>query len=201
VEVDTFAATARRGALADLLTTGTRTGTALAHRPQLALVDELTGALAALTDAPALRAAALAGRGLGLPPATPGYRPPAALDRYVRHRDRRCRFPGCRTRAARCDLDHTTPWPAGSTTATNLSCLCRHHHRLRHQAPGWTLHAHPDGALRWTTPTGQVRTTHPPDHDTSDTHGPPPPDRSATEQPGSGPPRAPTPPADAPPPF
>jgi hypothetical protein len=101
--------TARRAAVARLLTTRTLTGTALAHRPHLALVDELTGALVALTDATTLRHAATTGHGLGLPPPTSGYRPSQTLDRFIRHRERRCRFPGCRVRAERCDLDHTTP--------------------------------------------------------------------------------------------
>ena len=184
-------AAARRAALAELLTTRRLTGTALAHRPWLALVDELTGSLVALTDATGLRHAAVAGRGLGPPPATAGYRPDQALDRFIRHRDRRCRFPGCRARAHRCDLDHTTPWPHGTTTAANLCCLCRHHHRLSHQAPGWHLRTLPDGGLHWTTPTGQTLTTHPPSHG-----------HDADQLPTAPPSRAPTtgPPGDDPPP-
>ncbi|WP_448614828.1 DUF222 domain-containing protein [Modestobacter sp. URMC 112] len=158
----------RVAALAELLGVRQVAGTALEHRPQLALVDELTGALACLTDAATLQGAARAGRGLGPPPASPGYRPGPGLDRFVRHRDRRCRFPGCRTRATRGDLDHTTPWPAGATSAANLACLCRHHHRLRHQAPGWSVTTGPDGALHWRTPTGRTATTHPPRHGTDD---------------------------------
>ncbi|WP_222268164.1 HNH endonuclease signature motif containing protein [Modestobacter marinus] len=145
-------------ALGQLLGVRTVRGTALVGRPEIALVDELRGQLLALTDAAGLRA----GQALGPPPETPGYRPSVPLDRFVRLRDRRCRFPGCRALPRRCDLDHTVPWPAGPTSAENLCCLCRHHHRLSHQAPGWRLRAAADGGLEWTTPTGQVLVTHPP---------------------------------------
>ena len=60
------------------------------------------------------------------------------------------------------------PWSAGPTSAANPTCLCRHHHRLSHQAPRWRLRGLPDGGLEWTTPTGQVRTTRPPGYGTDD---------------------------------
>jgi len=151
-------------ALTELLRSRSLLGTSLERRPHLALVDELSGQLVALTDAIGLRR----GQALGPPSESTGYRPGRALDRFVRLRDRRCRFPGCRTRPIRCDLDHQVPWPMGRTTHGNLCCLCRHHHRLSHQAPGWRLRGLSDGGLEWTTPGGIVATTHPPGFGTDD---------------------------------
>jgi hypothetical protein len=80
----------------------------------------------------------------------------------VRARDGHCRFPGCHVSARFCDLDHVRPWPAGPTTAANLACLCRRHHRTK-QRPGWQVRIHPDATLTWTDPTGRTRTTTPQD--------------------------------------
>jgi len=157
-----------RARLAELLALRSTVGTALAGPPQIAVVDEISGQLLALTSAAGIGCALAAGTGLGPPPETPGYRPSAPLERFVRARDRRCRFPGCRAAAIRCDLDHNQIWPAGATSEGNLCCLCRHHHRLSHQAPGWTMHRLPDGGLRWTSPSGHVLTTHPPAYGSDD---------------------------------
>jgi hypothetical protein len=194
------------GALADLLGLRTVAGTALTHPPTIAVVDELTGQLLALTNATEIRHAASCGRpacragrracdhpprgpGLGPPPPTPGDGPSAALQRFVRARDRRRRSPGCRAAAIRCDLDHNLPWPAGPTSADNLCRLCRHHHRLSHQAPGWTMRRLPDGGLQWTTPGGHRITTHPLPYGTDDLP-PPPADPPPAGPPTAGPPTA-----------
>ena len=132
------------------------------------MVDQLSGTLLALTDSTELRAAAAAGRGLGPPTGTDAYQPTDPLYRFVRLRDRRCRFPGCRIRARCCDLDHQVPHPHGPTAHDNLACLCEHHHRLSHQAPGWRLHRDPDGSLVWTLPGGRTITTCPPAFGTDD---------------------------------
>jgi hypothetical protein len=156
------------------------------------VVEEISGQLLALTDATEIRREATCGRpacrtgqracahpptgprgGLGPPPATGRYDPSARLQRFVRARDRRCRFPGCRAAAMRCDLDHNLPWPAGATSTGNLCCLCRHHHRLSHQAPGRTMRRLPDGGLEWTTPGGERITTHPLRYGTDDDLPPP----------------------------
>ena len=90
------------------------------------------------------------------------YRPPARLTRLVRARDGQCRFPGCHVAARFCDLDHARPWPAGPTTAENLLCLCRRHHRVK-QRPGWRLRLTGDATATWTDPTGRTRVTAPRD--------------------------------------
>lgn len=169
----------QRERLAELLaTTG---GGGLAERPRIALTDALSGALLALTDLPGLRRAGSCGRtacrrdpagcshdlsdrpGLGPPGPTDGYRPSAPLDRWVRARDRRCRFPGCRRRVPRGgELDHHRPHPEGPTSAGNLVGYCTTDHRGKHQAPGWEHQLDPDGTLTVTTPTGLVAVTTPP---------------------------------------
>jgi hypothetical protein len=102
------------------------------------------------------------------PPSDPDrYTPSPALDRYVRWRDRTCQFPGCNRPAEYADLDHRIPFAAGGrTTAANLWCLCRHHHRLKHEG-GWQIHPNTDGSWTWTSPTGRhyrnnPTTYHPP---------------------------------------
>jgi hypothetical protein len=82
------------------------------------------------------------------------YRPPTALADHVRMRDRACRFPGCRVPAHRCDVDHGEPYPHGPTSAGNLCCLCRHHHRLKHER-NWSVEHRRGGVMSWTSPTGR----------------------------------------------
>jgi len=156
-------------------------GGGLVDRPMIAVTDALTGALLALTDARELRARASCGSpacrrpgvacthdlgdrpGLGPPGPDAGYRPGMALDRYVRGRDRRCRFPGCRRRVPLGgELDHHDPWPDGPTAAGNLTGFCTGHHRGKHQAPGWRYERTADGTLTVRTPTGLVASTTPP---------------------------------------
>ncbi|MGY1811357.1 DUF222 domain-containing protein [Blastococcus sp. SYSU D00820] len=159
-------------ALTALLEPRRLAGTALAERPGIAMVDQLTGCLLALADVTTLRAAARDGRGLGPPAENPGYWPSDPLDRFVRLRDRRCRFPGCRARIRRCDLDHRVPHPHGPTSHDNLEGLCEFHHRLKHQAPGWRLTGSGDGGLVWTLPGGTTITTVPPRFGTDDGSAP-----------------------------
>jgi hypothetical protein len=84
-----------------------------------------------------------------------GYRPSRRLLRYLQARDRTCVFPGCRRRAARTDKDHRDPWPLGATSAENMQCLCRHHHRAKHSGL-FTVHRDPDGTIVWTTRGGHA---------------------------------------------
>jgi hypothetical protein len=90
-----------------------------------------------------------------------GYRPSAALDRFVRCRDMTCRFPNCDRPAESGDLDHTIPYPFGPTHPSNLKCLCRKHHLLKTFWPAWRDEQLPDGTVIWTSPSGQTYTTRP----------------------------------------
>ena len=96
------------------------------------------------------------------------YRPSAALARLVAARDPHCRMPGCR--ATRTDLDHAVPWPAGSTTESNLGRLCRRHHNMKTHG-GWGIAvgasarlpgAHDDTGYTWRAPSGLTFTDLPP---------------------------------------
>ena len=179
IEALAVAGAEQRAVLARLL--DATAGGALAERPRIAVVDALTGSLLALTDSHELRRTAACGRpacrrrparcchdlrgrpGLGPPPPTEGYRPGSALDRYLRVRDRRCRFPGCRRPVPRSgELDHDRPWPGGPTSAGNLVGYCTPHHRGKHQAPGWRHELAADGTLTVTAPTGLRATSTPP---------------------------------------
>lgn len=80
----------------------------------------------------------------------------------MRARDLTCRFPGCRTRADRCDLDHTIPWPRGRTAPANLAALCRGHHEGKTKGRWGVVLDPTTAALTWTAPSGHTYTTHPP---------------------------------------
>ncbi len=112
------------------------------------------------------------------PPAVDRYRPSDPQYRFIWTRDRRCRMPGCTTRAAWADLDHVLPHACGGATdCDNLCCLCRRHHRLKTHARGWAFRLHPDGTLEVTSPSGITRITRPPGmHARASVAGPAPPD-------------------------
>ncbi len=98
------------------------------------------------------------------PPPTSAYRPTPALRDHVTARDRICTFPYCTRAAERCDLDHARPHgDGGPTSAANLHPLCRRHHRAKHEG-GWQVTRLPDGAHRWTGPTGRHYVTRPPEY-------------------------------------
>lgn len=83
------------------------------------------------------------------------YRVPADLTKAVLARTPGCVFPGCGRRGIDADLDHTTAWADGGTTsAGNLSPLCRHHHRLKHLTT-WSYRRE-KSATTWTSPSGVV---------------------------------------------
>lgn len=90
------------------------------------------------------------------------YRPSAELRRYHAARDERCRTPGCRRAAHRCDLDHTVDAALGGPTAVgNLAMFCRRHHTDKH-ATAWRVRQLPGGVIEWTAPTGRRYRDRPP---------------------------------------
>jgi Domain of unknown function (DUF222) len=88
-------------------------------------------------------------------------RPTAAERRFIQATQPVCVFPGCRMPARDSDLDHTEDFAKGGRTHPhNLGPLCRHHHRLKHEA-GWKLEQPQPGKFIWTSPLGH--TYHSPD--------------------------------------
>lgn len=134
-------------------------------------LDEAPGELAGYGPIPASMARAIAadatwrriftdpvtGEVTGIGPRA--YRPGADLTGTVIARDVTCTFPGCRTAAWRCDLDHIDPFDESrpgheQTRPANLHTLCRHHHRMKTHA-GWKVTRDGvTGVTAWTAPTG-----------------------------------------------
>jgi 5-methylcytosine-specific restriction endonuclease McrA len=79
---------------------------------------------------------------------------PPALRRALQHRDRGCRFPGCGVRFGH--GHHIRHWAQGGpTTLSNLTLLCRRHHRAVHEE-GFQVHREADNALRFRRPDGRL---------------------------------------------
>lgn len=90
------------------------------------------------------------------------YRPTEQMRRYLRVRDRRCRFPGCRITARRCDDDHSHDHAlGGATDVDNLSGKCRRHHVTKHHT-AWRVVQRGGGVVEWTSPTGRIYIDRPP---------------------------------------
>ncbi len=84
------------------------------------------------------------------------YQRTAAIDRYLRARDRHCRWPGCTAPAVRCEVDHTHDAAlGGKTEVCNLCHLCQRHHTQK-QFTRWKVRQLDGGVLEWTSPTGRV---------------------------------------------
>jgi hypothetical protein len=132
----------------------------------------------------------LTGRALEL--GTDRYRPTPAMIEQVRALDGHCRGPGCTVDARRCDIDHHTAWPEGSTVVGNLGPLDRRRHHQPKTAGLTSCQPVGDPAqrgLRWRTLTGRDYVTYP---------------KSWTEalrDPDPPAPPSPSPPGDEPPPF
>ena len=108
------------------------------------------------------------------------YRVPADLKTALAIRDETCRFPGCRRRAVRCDIDHALAWAHGGGTAIdNLEHLCRKHHRLKHEA-GWAVTHDGGGGLTWISPVGLRYRDEPARHVWPPRPAPPPEHRNAS---------------------
>jgi len=79
---------------------------------------------------------------------------PPALRRALEHRDKGCRFPGCWVPVGQ--GHHIRHWAhGGPTTLSNLTMLCRRHHRAVHEE-GYQVERQADGELCFRQPDGQV---------------------------------------------
>ena len=79
---------------------------------------------------------------------------PPALRRALEHRDQGCRFPGCGRRFGQ--GHHIRHWAhGGPTTLSNLTMLCRRHHRAVHEE-GFQVERQPNGELCFRRPDGTL---------------------------------------------
>ena len=78
---------------------------------------------------------------------------PPSLRRALHNRDRGCRFPGCGLPFGQ--GHHIRHWAhGGPTTLSNLTMLCRRHHRAVHEE-GYAVDRRPDGSLNFVRPDGR----------------------------------------------
>jgi 5-methylcytosine-specific restriction endonuclease McrA len=85
---------------------------------------------------------------------------PPALRRALLHRDAGCRFPGCGLPFGQ--GHHIRHWAEGGpTTLSNLTMLCRRHHRAVHEE-GYQVERLPDGELQFRLPNGRLLPQVPP---------------------------------------
>ena len=99
----------------------------------------------------------------GMTVRTDSYTPTVEMRRFLRARDRHCRFPGCRRAARRCEIDHNHDHAKGGRTEIgNLCCLCPTHHALKHpdhdERWRWRAIQRPGGVIDWISPAGKVYT-------------------------------------------
>ncbi|WP_323102473.1 HNH endonuclease signature motif containing protein, partial [Intrasporangium sp. YIM S08009] len=118
---------------------------------------------------------------------TTSYRPTPTIAALVEAVDGTCRGPGCTIPAARCDLDHDTPWPHGPTDTTNLTSKHRQHHNARTHGH-WTATRDQDARVHWRTTAGRRYTTHPKDWLEDLRPAPPPPPKPAPRRYDDSPP-------------
>jgi len=98
----------------------------------------------------------------GVPVCVDRYRPSKRQKRFLQARDQQCRFPGCRRRAQKCDIDHTVPHAAGGPTCLcNLEHFCKRHHTVKHDT-AWDVEQRAGGVLIFTAPTKRTYATRPP---------------------------------------
>lgn len=98
---------------------------------------------------------------------TDTYTPTEGMRRFLRARDRHCRFPGCRMPVHRCEIDHNHDHAKGGRTRLdNLGHFCRSHHTLKHpDVPDlhrWTARQERDGSVTWHSPLGRDYSDPPP---------------------------------------
>jgi hypothetical protein len=99
----------------------------------------------------------LAGSSIVLDVGTDDRTVPAALERAVRRRDRRCRFPDCDHAAELSQVHHLTPRSQGGPTELwNLISVCSFHHLIAVHAWGWDLRLNSDGTVTAAGPDGRV---------------------------------------------
>jgi hypothetical protein len=85
---------------------------------------------------------------------------PPALRRALHHRDKGCRFPGCTIRFGQ--GHHIRHWARGGpTTLSNLTLLCRRHHRAVHEE-GFQVVREGDWTLKFRRPDGRLLPEVPP---------------------------------------